>query len=127
MIAFHITGRLGKDPETRQTQAGRSVTSVSVASTQKVGGEDRTTWVRATIWGPRGEAFARFHNKGSQCSLMGSLTTRAYDHNGERRESLELDVHNWTFVGPREERQGGGYAPSVSDDEAIPFAPCEVL
>jgi len=128
MITATIGGRLGADPETRQTCSGQSVTSCNVASTTKIGGEERTTWLRVSIWGNRGDAFARFHSKGSQCALTGSLTVREYDHNGERRKSVELDVRDWAFVGSKDDRQqGGGYAPGPKDEGDIPFAPCEVL
>jgi single-strand DNA-binding protein len=123
MITATIVGRLGADPETRTTRSGDSVTSANVASTTKIGGEERTTWVRVSIWGRRGDAFAQYHAKGAQCALTGSLTVREYDHNGERRKSVELDVRDWAFVGSKQDRQGGG----GHDGGDIPFAPVEVL
>ena len=124
MITATIIGRLGADPETRTTRGGDSVTSANVASTTKIGGEERTTWVRVSIWGRRGDAFAQYHAKGAQCALTGSLTVREYDHNGERRKSVELDVRDWAFVGSKQDRQGGGGGHA---DEAIPFAPVEAF
>lgn len=103
MITATIIGRLGADAQTR-TVGDRTVTSVNVASTTRVGREERTTWITASIWGKRGEAFAQYHKKGSQCALTGSLTVREYEHNGERRKSVELDVRDWTFCGGKRER-----------------------
>lgn len=124
MITVCVVGRLGRDPEVRTTRSGDSVVGVSVASTQKLGGEERTTWLRLTIWGKRGEAFAQYHSKGDLCAVTGSLSCRKWNKDGEERESWEVDVRDWTFAGGKRDRETGG---GFSADEDVPFAPVEVM
>ena len=49
MINATIVGRLGKDPEVRDTSHG-SVCSVSVAADHGYGANKTTTWVKLSAW-----------------------------------------------------------------------------
>jgi single-strand DNA-binding protein len=103
VISATAIGNLVRDPETRQTQGG-SVTNVTVAVNRKRGGEESATFIRCAIWGKRGEAFAQYHSKGDKAALTGELYARKYTANdGAERESWEMDVQNFAFVG-----SGGG-------------------
>jgi len=39
-----LVGRLGRDPELKQTANGLSYANVSLATSKKVKGEEKTTW-----------------------------------------------------------------------------------
>lgn len=118
MINCTIVGRLGRDPELRQTPAGNSVCNVSIAVTSQHGAEKRTTWLRLSIWGKRGEAFAQYHSKGSMAAVCGSLSCRKWQGDTGERESWEVDVRDWSFCGSA--NQQGGNAPADTEGP-IPF------
>lgn len=99
-----IIGHLGSDPQTRQVPNGDSVTSVSVATSRKRGGNETTTWWRGTVWGKRGEALAQHLHKGDPIRLTGEPYQRDWvDQIGNKRTSLEIAVSDWGFVGGRQD------------------------
>ena len=126
-----ITGNIGKDAVTRQTQGGESVTGFSVAVEERRGQEKRSVWFDVAIWGKRGEALAQYLTKGSKVSVAGDLGTR--EHDG--KTYLTIRAHEVTLCGggrrdddaPRDARpaQGGGpaggYGAWFDDSDEVPF------
>jgi single-strand DNA-binding protein len=92
-----IVGRLGRDPETRQTNNG-SACNLSVATSEswidKGSGErrEKTEWHRVTIWNEKlGEVAQKYLRKGSQVYLEGQVQTRKWtDQQGAERYSTEI-------------------------------------
>ena len=76
-----ILGRLGKDPEIKQTQSGMQVASLAVATTElgrkdpNTGqrGQDETEWHRVTLFGKMAENAGQYLRKGSQIYIEGKL------------------------------------------------------
>ena len=138
MNQITLLGRVGGTPETRSV-GSTTVTEFSLATSErwkdKSGQQqERTDWHRAQIWGARGEAFARFHDKGDLALVSGSLHYREWqDKDGNKRTSAEVKVRDWHFAGGKKSdggsRRSGGTPPSsapsggggFSDDE-IPFS-----
>jgi single-strand DNA-binding protein len=93
-----LLGRLGRDPEVRNTQSGDKVVNFSVAVSEqwkdKTTGEKReqTEWARIVIWGDQlGSVAERFLHKGSQVYLEGKMQTRKFvDKSGNERETTEV-------------------------------------
>src|SRR3978361_1330869 len=93
-----LVGRLGKDPEVRNTQAGGKIVSFSLATsdqwTDKASGErqERTEWHRIVIFNEQIAGVAeRFLVKGSMVHLEGALQTRKWtDNAGVERTSTEI-------------------------------------
>ena len=103
-----IIGFLGQDPETRYTDNGTAVTTVSVATTSrwkdKQSGEqkERTEWHRCVAWGRQAETFAQFLKKGSQVYIEGELQTRSWeDKDGIKRYTTEIRVWQFSFLDRR--------------------------
>ncbi|WP_408895911.1 single-stranded DNA-binding protein [Nocardioides sp. R1-1] len=97
-----VVGNLTADPELRFTSGGAAVANFTVASTPRT--KDGDQWVdgealfiRCAAWRQLGENVAESLTKGMQVLVQGRLRTRSYEHNGEKRSSLELDVDH---VGP---------------------------
>jgi len=122
-----LKGNLGADPETR-TVGSTTVTTFRIATSEKWKDKqgqpkERTDWHQCQIWGPRGEAFARFHSKGSEALLRGRIQYRQH----EDKWYTDITVDDWTFVGGRDSggRQSSPPPPSADDgrfsDEEIPF------
>ncbi len=98
-----IIGNLGRDPETRALPSGDTVTSFSVATSERRrDGSDITTWFSASAFGKLGETCQTYLRKGSSCYLEGSLTAREYtDRDGKTRTSLDVRVREMRLLDSR--------------------------
>lgn len=64
--------RLGRDAELRTTQSGKSICMLSLVYNYglKQAGVKQSQWVRASLWGKRGESLAPYLLRGSQISAV---------------------------------------------------------
>ena len=93
-----LVGNLGRDPETRQTQDGRPIVNMSVATSEnwrdRQTGErrERTEWHRVVIFNERlAEVAQNYLRKGSKVYLEGQLQTRKWtDQSGQERYTTEV-------------------------------------
>ena len=99
-----IVGNLTGDPELRTTSSGQSVCNFTIASTPRTLNKQTQAWedgeamfVRCSVWREYGENVAQSLGKGMRVIVQGRLQQRSYEHNGERRTSLELQADE---VGP---------------------------
>ena len=114
-----LVGNLGADPEVRQTQDGRPIVNLRVATSDswkdKNTGErrERTEWHRVVIFS---EGLARvaeqYLRKGSKVYLEGQLQTRKWqDQSGQDRYSTEVVLQgfnsNLTMLDGRRDSGGG--------------------
>jgi single-strand DNA-binding protein len=109
-----IMGNLGADPELRQTPAGQTVTTLSVATTRAYTDRDgleqkATEWHRVVVWGKQAENCAHFLSKGRGVFVEGRLATRSWeDRNGEKRYATEIVASNVQFLGGAHGPEGPG-------------------
>lgn len=92
-----VVGNIATDPELRFTPAGKAVCGFTVASTPRNKDGDNwvdgtTTWLRCSVWDKVAENVAESLEKGMRVIVQGRLSTREFEHNGEKRTSLELAV-----------------------------------
>lgn len=85
-----LIGRLGKDPESRQTPKGTAYTTFSLAVDRKwkdKNGElhQDTDWFNVVAWGKLGEICQKYLSKGKLVYLEGRLQTRRYEYEGSVR------------------------------------------
>tara|TARA_R100001443_G_scaffold112876_1_gene126949 strand:+ start:279 stop:674 length:396 start_codon:yes stop_codon:yes gene_type:complete len=124
-----LVGRLGADPELRNTASGMAVANLRMATTdrRKEGDEwvDHTEWHSVTVWGRTAENVAKFCVKGKEIYVEGKIQTRKYtDKSGVDRYSTEIVADNVRFLGSRStnapivQAQNTAYA---KNDEHIPF------
>ncbi len=92
-----LVGNLGADPEVRTTSSGESVTTLSVATSEKwkdkQTGEpvDKTEWHRVVLWRRLAEIAGQYLRKGSKVYIEGKLTTRKWtDQSGQDRYTTEI-------------------------------------
>ena len=84
-------GRLGRDPESRFTQSGKTVVNFSIACSEKRGGEEYTEWVNIVAWDKLGEICAQYLQKGSLVYISGRMQTRKWqDQSGTDRYTTEI-------------------------------------
>ena len=95
-----LVGRLGKDPEVRNTQAGMKIVQFSLATSEtwndKTSGErkERTEWHRVVIFNERTADIAeRFLKKGRMVYVEGTLQTRKWtDQSGAEKYTTEVVI-----------------------------------
>ena len=96
--------RLGRDAETRYTQGGDAVCSLSLAYNYGRKGDDGnrpTQWVDATLWGKRAEALAQYLTKGSLIfAVLSEVRIETYARkDGGEGHKLAARVDDIEFTG----------------------------
>jgi len=100
-----LLGNVGHDPELRYTAKGNPVLTLSLATNREIKtaeGEKRseTYWHRATLWGKRAEACAKYLVKGSRIYVEGELQMKSWtDKEGQVRKTAEILVDSLKFMG----------------------------
>ena len=95
-----LIGNLGRDPEVRSMQDGRSMVNMSVATSDtwrdRQSGErkERTEWHRVVIFNDKiGEVAQKYLRKGSKVYLEGQLATRKWtDKDNLERYTTEVVI-----------------------------------
>lgn len=116
-----IIGRLGKDPETRQTQGGSPVTTFSVATGRQWrdgGGEnhEETEWFNVVTWNKLAEICREHLRKASRVYIEGRLQTRKWqDANGQDRYITEVVASDMIMLDGRQSRDTAPYDDDASE------------
>lgn len=122
VVAF--MGRLARDPELRQTNTGKSVTSFTIACTRNctdTHGHRQTDWLDVVAWDKTAEFICKYFQKGSLIALDGRLQSRQYqDKNGQNRTAVEIVAQNANFAGSKESTQ-----PTPQNAAQRPAAPLQ--
>ena len=115
-----LVGNLGRDPEVRSMQDGRSMVNMSVATSDtwrdRQSGErkERTEWHRVVIFNEKlAEVAQKFVRKGSKVYVEGQLSTRKWtDQSGQERYTTEVVIPRFggalTMLDGRSGGEGGG-------------------
>jgi single-strand DNA-binding protein len=118
-----LIGNLGRDPETRHTQAGAAVTHFSVATSDswrdKQTGEqqERTEWHNVVCFARLAEIAGEYLRKGSKVYIEGRIQTRKWqDKEGLDRYTTEIIANDMQMLDSRGGGGGGGFDASRSDD-----------
>ena len=96
MLKATIIGNLGSDPELRYSAGGAPFLRFTVASNSRARSpegewQDKTEWVRVTVFGQRAETLAQYLKKGSRVYVEGRLEARPWtDRTGNINAGLEL-------------------------------------
>ena len=118
MLKMSIIGNLTKDPEVRPLPSGTQVVSFTVASTRKVNGEDKTDFVRVSVFGKRGAACAMYLAKGRKVYARGVPSARAYtNRNGENVASMEIMADEIEFLSSRNDSPAPQNTPQQIDEQ----------
>ena len=135
-----LCGRLTKAPEETVTQSGTVVSRFSIAIDrryQKQGEERQTDFINIVAFGKTAEFVGRYFGKGSPIIVVGSIQTRSYEKDGQKRYATEIIADEVSFAGSKKDNQpteasadadpldglitaSEGFAP-VEDDEDLPF------
>jgi single-strand DNA-binding protein len=117
MLKASVIGNLGNDPEMKYSANGAPFLRFNVASnfrarTPEGQWEDKTEWVRCTVFGQRAESLSQYLRKGMRVFVDGRLEARPWtDQQGGVRAGLELVASDVEFMSSRsedEQRASGG-------------------
>lgn len=111
-------GNLTRDPETRTTPNGQSVTNFSLAVNRTWKGADgnmqeSVSFIDCVAWARTGEVIAQYMQKGRPILVSGRLDQRSWEQDGQKRSKVEVIVEDFNFVGGGD-GAGGGSAASAS-------------
>lgn len=128
-----LMGNLTRDPELRQTPNGQSVCSFSLAlnhsyKTQSGDWQEVTDYVDCVAWGSLGERVSQYLTKGRRCLVQGSLRSRSWEQDGQKRSKVEVLANDVTFLDGRGgdaggQAGGGSYGASDDSQAAAPSKP----
>lgn len=111
-----LMGNIVRDPETRSTQTGKSVTNFSVATNESYVDaqgqrQNKAQFHNIVAWGKSGEAVAQYLGKGRKILLEGKLEYSDYtDKEGIKRYKTEVIMSNFHFVDSKPATQNDPYS-----------------
>jgi len=122
-----LMGNLTRDPEIRYSQGGMAICSIGLAVNERFKGQDgewqdRASFIDITIFGKRGEAFAKFHKKGQSAFIEGKLRLDQWEdkQSGQKRSKLFVVADSWEFVGGEKGQGGGGQGQGGGESWSAP-------
>jgi single-strand DNA-binding protein len=100
-----LMGNLTRDPETRTTSGGQSVTRFSLAvnrTWRNANGEQQeaVNFIDCVAWGKPGEIIAQYLQKGRAILVSGRLDQSSWEDkdSGGKRSKIEVVVEDFNFV-----------------------------
>jgi len=118
-----LVGNVGRDVELRALPSGTHIATFSLATTDRRSkdeqGKPRTEWHNIVAWGKTAEFCDHYVKKGSQLYIEGSIRTRNYEQDGQRKYFTEIHVREMEFVGRKSDGGGGGYGSVPPPDESM--------
>lgn len=88
-----LVGRLGKEPEIKQTKGGKSYANLSVATSKKIRGKEVVQWHNVCVFGERiVAAIGEYLHKGSMVAVRGEITYSRWTSGGEQKFSVSILV-----------------------------------
>ena len=112
MLKLTLIGNLGSDPDMRYSANGSPLLRFNVAGnyrtrTPEGEWEDRTEWVRVTVFGNRAESLSNLLRKGSKVFVDGRLEARPWTGNdGALHAGLEVVANEVELCSPRQQDDG---------------------
>lgn len=116
-----IMGRLGQNPEVRQTQSGKPVANFTIACERdfkNAEGQKETDWIRCACFGATADFVGRYIKKGRAVCVEGRLQIRKWtDRDGNAKETAEIVANNVYFADSPNRDNGqiqGSYPPQAA-------------
>jgi len=104
-----LIGRLGFDPEIKETKNGKKLARLSLATDEsyrdaKSNRVENTQWHRLVAWDRNAELAERLLAKGKQIAVEGKLLTGKYeDKEGNTRYTVDIHVNDFMLLGRKED------------------------
>ncbi|MBW3550833.1 MAG: single-stranded DNA-binding protein [Proteobacteria bacterium] len=109
-----LVGNLGNDPETKYTQGGMAITTLSLATTSVRKDKDgqqieKTEWHRVKLFGKLGEIAGEYLKKGRQVYIEGSIRYDKFTgQDGVEKYFTDIVADEMQMLGGGSGEGGGG-------------------
>lgn len=111
-----LQGRLGRDPELRQTTTGKQVATFTLAcdrGRKDANGRTTADWIQIVAWDRLADFAAKWLTKGQMITVDGRLQSRTYQaKDGTNRTAVEVVASNINFCGSKADNAGAHSAPA---------------
>ncbi len=106
-----LVGNLGNDPDTRYTQGGMAIVTLSLATTsarkdKEGNSQEKTEWHRVKLFGKLGEIAAEYLRKGRQVYIEGRLEYGSYEKEGVKHYTTDIIADEMQMLGGGGEGRG---------------------
>lgn len=104
-----LIGNLGKDPEVKQLNSGKTVANLSIATSETYKNAEGekitdTQWHNLVAWGKTAEFAENYLKKGNKVAIDGKLINRTYeDKEGIKRYVTEILVNEFLMLTPKDQ------------------------
>lgn len=122
-----LIGRLGKNPETKETTNGKKYARFSLATNEvyrNAKGEriEETTWHHIILWGKLAEIADTYLEKGKEVLIEGKLLNRSYEtKEGLTKYITEVQGREILLLSPMEKQEGIIYRDQQKEESDLPF------
>ena len=112
-----LIGNTGKEHETKYTEAGTAVCTITLATKHSWKDKDgsrqeKTEWHRVVFWGRLAEIVDKYVKKGSQVYVEGRLETRKWtDKNGNEKYTTEIVADQMQMLSSKKQETHDDEAP----------------
>lgn len=99
-------GNLTRDPELSETSNGTAVCKFTIAVNRNytnANGDRECDFINVVAWRKLAENCYDFLSKGKKVAVVGSLQTRSYESNGEKKYVTEIMADEVEFLSPKDE------------------------
>jgi single-strand DNA-binding protein len=102
-----LIGRLTKDPNVRKLDEGRTICTFTLAVSDTYSKEDRSDFIRVSVFGNQGDLCEKFLRKGFLAGVNGRIKTDQYtDAEGVKRYPFEITADRVQFLQWPEKQAG---------------------
>ena len=114
-----LIGNMTADPELKQTAAGLSVCSFTIAVNRRFAkveqGQQNVDFINIVTWRQSAEFVSRYFKKGNPILICGQLQTRTWnDNQGQKRYATEVVADEVSFVNSAAQGAAPGSVPGGS-------------
>ena len=113
-----LQGRVTAVPELRKTQSNKSVCTFTLA----VDWGEQADFIDCVAWEKTAEFLNNYFTKGQEMLLVGRLSKRSYDKDGQKRFVTEVIVEQVYFCGSKNaarDRDGNERRPTVQEQQVF--------
>lgn len=134
MNKIFLLGYVGKDPEIQKLKdsehrVGRFTLATNEYYKNKDGEKvEQTEWFNILVWDKQADLVEEYVKKGSRLLIVGKMTSRSYEKDGETKFFSEVVCREFTFLDTKEgspKKEHPNTPPNIDDDfndvDDLPF------
>lgn len=93
-----LIGRLGRDPERKTTQSGKSVCTFTLATDTGYGDNKKTDWHNITVFDKTADNCTKYLHKGSPAYVEGRISYDSYEKDGIKHTTTKIIANTVLFI-----------------------------